>query len=60
MLPKVLMILSMPTMFCAGCAMFLVYRERKQWVWFAGLSVVSGVGAISVLHMIEPWRLIGH
>jgi hypothetical protein len=25
------------------CATFLAYKERRQWVWFAGLSVLAGV-----------------
>jgi hypothetical protein len=60
MLAQVLFIASLPTMFCAGCATFLAYKERRQWVWFAGLSVLSGLGAITVLNMIGLWRLTGH
>ena len=57
MLAQVLLIASLPSMFCAGCATFLAYKERKQWVWFAALSVLAGVGGITVLNMIGLWRV---
>jgi len=60
MLAQVLVIASLPSMFCVGCATFLAYKERKQWVWFAGLSVLSGAGAFGVLNMIQLWRLTLH
>ena len=34
--------------------------SARQWVWFAGLSVLAGVGDITVLNMIGLWRLTGH
>lgn len=52
MLAQIILIASLPSMFCAGCATFLAYKERKQWVWFAGLSVLAGVGGVAVLNMI--------
>lgn len=55
MLAQVILIASLPSMFCAGCAAFLAYKERKQWVWFAGLSVLAGIGALN----IGLWRLGG-
>jgi hypothetical protein len=60
MLALVLLIASLPAIFCVGCAMFLAYKERRQWVWFAGLSVLAGIGAIGVLQMLPLWRLTGH
>jgi hypothetical protein len=60
MLAQVILIASLPSMFCAGCATFLAYKERKQWIWFAGLSVLAGIGGITVLNMIGLWRLAGH
>jgi len=60
MLAQVLLIASLLSMFCAGCATFLAYKDRKQWVWFAGLSVHAGVGGITVLNMIGLWRMTGH
>ncbi|CAN7293588.1 hypothetical protein LJR220_001475 [Bradyrhizobium sp. LjRoot220] len=58
MLAQVILIASLPSMFCAGCTAFLAYKERKQWVWFAGLSVLAGIGGISALN-IGLWRLGG-
>jgi len=60
MLVQVLLVASLPSVFCAGCAAFLAYKERKQWIWFAGLSVLAGMGSITVLNMIGLWRLTGH
>ena len=60
MLALVLLSASLPSIFSAGCATFLAYRERRQWVWFAGLSVLAGIGAIAVLQMIQLWRFAGH
>ena len=60
MLAQVLLIASLPSIFCVGCATFLAYKERRQWVWFAGLSVLAGIGAIGILQMIQLWRLTGH
>ena len=60
MLALVLLMASLPSMFCIGCATFLAYKERGQWVWFAALSVVAGFGAIGVLQMMQLWRLAGH
>ena len=60
MLAQIILIASLPSMFCAGCAAFLAYKERKQWPWFAGLSVLAGMGGITVLNMIGLWRLTGH
>jgi hypothetical protein len=60
MLAQVLLIASLPSIFCAGCATFLAYKERRQWIWFAGLSVLAGAGGITVLNMIQLWRLTGH
>jgi hypothetical protein len=60
MLTQMIFIASLPTMFSTGCAAFLAYKERKQWVWFAALSVLSGFGGIVVLNMVQAWRYIGH
>ena len=60
MLAQTILIASLPSMFCAGCATFLAYKERKHWIWFAGLSVLAGIGGITVLNMIGLWRLAGH
>jgi len=60
MLAQIILIASLPSMLCAGCATFLAYKERRQWVWFAALSVLAGAGGITVLNMIGLWRLTGH
>jgi hypothetical protein len=60
MLAQILLIANLPAIFCVGCATFLAYKERPQWVWFAGLSVLAGFGAIAVLQMVQLWRLAGH
>lgn len=60
MLALVLLSASVPSMFCAACATFLVYKERSQWVWFAGLSVLAGLGGIMVLGNIGLWRMAAH
>jgi hypothetical protein len=60
MLAQVILLATLPSMFCAGCAAFLAYRERKQWIWFAALSVLAGAGGIAILNMIGLWRLTGH
>lgn len=57
MLALVLLSASVPSMFCAGCAALLAYKERRQWVWFAGLSVLAGIGGIAVLNNIGLWRM---
>jgi hypothetical protein len=48
MLAQVLLIASLPAMFCAGAATFLACKERKQWVWFAALWPVSAASPFSV------------
>jgi hypothetical protein len=60
MLAQIILIASLPSMLGAGCATFLAYKERRQWVWFAALSVLAGVGGITVLNMIGLWRLTGY
>jgi len=47
-------------MFCASCATFLAYKERRQWVWFAGFSVLAGVGGFTALNVIGLWRMTGY
>ena len=57
---QVLLIASLPSMFCASCATFLAYKERRQWVWFAGFSVLAGVGGFTALNVIGLWRMTGY
>ena len=44
MLAWVLLVANMPTIVCTICSAFLAYKERPQWVWFAGLAVLAGIG----------------
>ena len=32
MLAQIILIASLPSMLCVGCAAFLAYKERRQWV----------------------------
>jgi len=36
MLAWALLVANMPTIVCTICSAFLAYKERPQWVWFAG------------------------
>ena len=56
MIALIIFCASLPAIFCIGCAAFLAFKERKQWVWFAGLSVLAGIGGLTVLNMIQLWR----
>ena len=38
MLAWVLLVVNMPTVVCTICSAFLAYKERPQWVWFAGMA----------------------
>ncbi len=44
MLAWILLVASAPTIVCAICSAFLAYKERPQWVWFAVLAVLAGIG----------------
>ncbi len=56
MIALIIFCASLPAIFCVGCAAFLAFKERKQWVWFAGLSVLAGMGGLTVLNMMQIWR----
>ena len=43
MLALVLLVANAPTIVCTICAAFLAYKERPQWVWFAGLAVLAAI-----------------
>ncbi|PIT05151.1 hypothetical protein TSA1_33690 [Bradyrhizobium nitroreducens] len=51
---------SLPSMFAAACATLLALKDRKQWVWFAGLAVLAGFAGLTVLNMLELWRYSVH
>jgi len=48
-----------PSLLCLGAA-WLAYKEKSQWMWFAGLAIVVGVGGIQMLATINAWRLAVH
>jgi len=45
MLAQVILIASLPSMFCAAARLFCL-QERKQWVWFAACPC-AGVGGVA-------------
>ena len=57
MLAWVLLVVNMPTIVCTICAAFLAYKERPQWVWFAGLAVLAGLGAVLTLGVVHAQQL---
>jgi hypothetical protein len=38
------------------CSAFLA-KERPQWVWFAGLAVLAGVGGLLTLGVVHAQQL---
>ena len=42
------------------CFAFLAYKEKPQWVWFAGLAVLAGIGGLLTLSVVHAqqfaWR----
>jgi hypothetical protein len=53
MLAWVLLVANMPTIVCTICSAFLAYKERPQWVWFAGLAVLAGIGGLLTLSVVH-------
>jgi len=60
MLAWVLLVANMPTIVCTICSAFLAYKERPQWIWFAGLAVLAEIGGVVMLRAVDAHRLIGH
>ena len=60
MLAWILLVASVPTIVCAICSAFLAYKERPQWVWFAGLAVLADIGGLVTLGVVQAHQLIGH
>lgn len=57
MLAWVLLVVNMPTIVCTICSAFLAYKERPQWVWFAGLAGLGAVLTLGVVHAQQlAWR----
>jgi len=40
-----------------GLLAFLAYKERPQWVWFAGLAVLAGIGGLLTLGVVHAQQL---
>ena len=59
MLAWVLLVANMPTIVCTICSAFLAYKERPQWVWFAGLAVLAGIGGLLTLGVVHAQQLHG-
>jgi hypothetical protein len=57
MLAWVLLAANMPTVVCTICSAFLAYKERPQWVWFAGLAVLAGIGGLLTLSVVHAQQL---
>ena len=53
----VLLVANMPTIVCTICSAFLAYKERPQWVWFAGLAVLAGIGGLLTLGVVHAQQL---
>ena len=47
----------MPTIVCTICFALLAYKGRPQWVWFAGLAVLAGIGAVLTLGVVHAQQL---
>jgi hypothetical protein len=56
MLPTLILCTTLPSMFAAGCAALLALKDRKQWVWFAGLAVLAGIGGLVTLGILHAWN----
>jgi hypothetical protein len=59
MLAWVLLVANMPTIVCTICSAFLAYKERPQWIWFAGLAVLASIGGLLTLGVVHAQQLAG-
>jgi hypothetical protein len=57
MLAWALLVANMPTIVCTICSAFLAYKERPQWVWFAALAVLAGIGGLLTLGVVHAQQL---
>jgi len=60
MLAWIVFAATAPSLLCLGSAAWLAYKEKLQWMWFAGLAIVVGVGGIQMLATINAWRSAAH
>ncbi|MCK1389555.1 hypothetical protein [Bradyrhizobium sp. 1] len=56
MLPTLILCTTLPSMFAVGCAALLALKDRKQWVWFAGLAVLAGIAGLVTLGILHAWN----
>jgi hypothetical protein len=56
MLPTLILCTTLPSMFTVGCAALLALKDRKQWVWFAGLAVLAGTAGLVTLGILHAWN----
>ena len=59
MIPLLIITTTLPSMFAAGCAAMLALKDRKQWVWFAGLAVLAGFAGLMTLGILHAWNYAG-
>jgi hypothetical protein len=59
MIPLLIITTTLPSMFAAGCAAMLALKDRKQWVWFAGLAVLAGFAGLMTLSILHAWNYAG-
>jgi hypothetical protein len=52
-----LLVANLLTIVCAICSAFLACKERPEWVWFAGLAVLAGVGGLLALGVVHAQQL---
>jgi hypothetical protein len=57
MLAWIVFAATAPSLLCLGSSAWLAYKERPQWVWFAGLAIIAGIGGVQMLSTIGAWRL---
>jgi hypothetical protein len=53
MLAFVLLVASTPVMVCAFCSVFLAYKDRFRWMWFAALLVLAEFGGLAMLSTVN-------
>lgn len=53
MLPLLVFLTTLPSMFATGCSAMLALKGRKEWVWFGGLAVLAGIGGLMSLNMLR-------
>jgi len=57
MLALIVLAATVPSLLCLGSSAWLAYKDKKQWVWFAGLAILAGLGGLQMLYALGGWRL---